>query len=296
MRYKIQIVLTFIFLLIPAAWCHAGSVPIITLSHDLVTFHLISGQRGHVDADMPVRVTVQSDIADWALNYQATPMSGPSGEIMPEMIQVRTPYTSGFEGLFMPRLVGKGGLTRQTPVEVATMQFRYLATGQEKPGVYDGNIFSPEGGPTIHVRMVIEQRAEEAKPEIEKPLPGPKIKMSFSTDKVHFEVSGSPKEYDADNAILLTVESKHGFTVKAHATPLRSFHGDIPADRLFVRSGDGNYYSLEKDMVVLERTHEIHPEKERTVTANLSFRLKTTWDDPAGEYVGQIVFTCAPEM
>lgn len=215
---------------------------------------------------------------------------------MPDRILIRSPYTNGFEGLHIPRLVGKGNITGATPVDVALMQFRYMATGQEKPGVYEGNIFSPDGGPTIHVRMVIEQRAVEAKPEIEKPLPGPKIKMSFSTDKIHFEVSGSPKEYDADNAILLTVESKHGFTVKAHATPLHSFHGGIPADRLFVRSGDGSYQSLEKDVFVLERTHEIHPEKERTVTANLSFRLRTTWDDPAGEYTGQIVFTCEPEM
>jgi hypothetical protein len=283
-------------LLIPAAWCYAGSAPIITLSHDLVTFYLISGQSGPVDADMPVRVTVQSDIADWALNYQATPLSGTGGEIMPDRILIRTPYTNGFEGLHIPRLVGKGGLTGEKPVDVATMQFRYMATGQEKLGVYEGNIFSPDGGPTIHSRMVIEQRAEEAKPEIEKPLPGPKIKMSFSTDKIHFEVSGSPKEYDADNAILLTVESKHGFTVKAHAASLRSLHGEIPPDRLFVRSGDGSYQSLEKDVVVLERPSEIHPEKERTVTANLSFRLKTTWDDPAGEYAGQIVFTCEPEM
>jgi len=281
----------------PAAWCHAASVPIITLSHDLVTFHPVSGQSGTVDADMPIRVMIQSSVSGWSLNYQATPLSGPGGEIMPDRILIRTPYTNGFEGLDIPRLVGKGNITGPTPIDVANMQFRYMATGQEKPGMYNGNIFSPDGGPTIHVRMVIETKVEGIEPQkSEEAVPGPKIRMSFSTDKIHFEVSGSPKEYDADNAILLTVESKHGFTVKAHATPLRSLHGDIPADRLFVRSGDGGYQSLEKDVVVLERTYEIHPEKERTVTANLSFRLKTTWDDPAGEYTGQIIFTCAPEM
>ena len=48
--------------------------------------------------------------------------------------------------------------------------------------------------------------------------------------------------------------------------------------------------------MVLERPFEIHPEKERTVSTNLNFRIKTTWDDRAGEYAGQIVFTCEPEM
>ena len=298
MCQRVRIAWIAVFLLLPVAWSNAETAHPIILSHDRITFYIVQGQSGAVDADMPIRVMVQSDVSGWSLNYQATPLSGPGGEIMPDRILIRTPYTNGFEGLDIPRLVGKGDITGPTPIEVATMQFRYMAAGQEKPGIYEGNIFSPDGGPTIHVRMVIEPRAEEAKPEIEKPLPGPKIKMSFSTDKIHFEVSGSPKEYDADNAILLTVESKHGhgFTVKAHAAPLRSLHGEIPADRLFVRSGDGSYQSLEKDVVVLERPVEIHPEKERTVTANLSFRLKTTWGDAAGEYAGQIIFTCEPEM
>ena len=296
MRYKIQIVLICLPLLLPAAWCYAASAPIITLSHDLVTFHLVSGQSGAVDADMPIRVMVQSNMG-WTLNYHATPLSGPEGEIMPDRILIRTPYTHGFEGLHIPRLVGKGGLTGPTPIEVANMQFRYMATGQEKIGIYEGNIFSPDGGPTIHMRIVIEPKVEGAEPQKpEEAVPGPKIRMSFSTDKINFDVSGSPKEYDADNAILLTVESKHGFKVKAHATPLHSEGGDIPPERLFVRSDDGNYHSLEKDVVVLERKEEIHPEKERTVTANLSFRLKTIWGDVAGEYAGEIIFTCEPEM
>ena len=297
MCYRVRIAWIVLFLLLPAAFCYAEILPTIILSSDLITFHLASGQSGPVDADMPIRVMVQSGVSGWALNYQAAPLSGPGGEIMPERILVRSPYTNGFEGLHIPRLVGKGGLTGEKPVDVATMQFRYMATGQERLGVYEGNIFSPDGGPTIHVRMVIEAKVEGIEPQKpEEAVPGPKIRMSFSTDKIHFEVSGSPKEYDADNAILLTVESKHGFKVKAYAASLRSQYGDIPPERLYVNPGNGNYYSLEKDVVVLERKEEIHPEKERTVTANLSFRLKTIWGDVAGEYTGEIIFTCEPEM
>ena len=296
MRYKIQIVLICLPLLLPAAWCYAASAPIITLSHDLVTFHLVSGQSGAVDADMPIRVMVQSNMG-WTLNYHATPLSGPEGEIMPDRILIRTPYTHGFGGLDIPRLVGKGGLTGPTPIEVATMQFRYMPTGQERPGIYEGNIFSPDGGPTIHARMVIEPRVEEGpKVTLEMKPIAPKVKLSLLPDRVHFPVTGAPGEYNAESTVLITVESKHGFVVKAHATALHSQYGDIPPERLFVNPGDGNYYSLEKDVVVLERKEEIHPEKERTVTANLSFRLKTIWGDVAGEYTGEIIFTCEPEM
>lgn len=267
------------------------------LSQEHIAFHLVSGQSGPVEGDLPIRVMVQSNVANWALNYQAAPLFGPGGEIMPDRILIRSPYSNGFESLEMPRLVGKGNITGATPVDVAQISLRYMASGQEKPGIYEGNIFSPDGGPTIHVGIIIEPRVEEIKPEmpeIEKP-PAPKVNMTFSPDRIHFPVTGAPGDYNADSAILLTVESKYGFVVKPHATPLHGQYGDIPPDRLFLNPSDGNYHSLEKALVVLERPVEI-PEKEKTVSTNLSFRLKTTWDDKAGEYTGQIVFTCEPEM
>ncbi|MEW6675938.1 MAG: hypothetical protein AB1348_08075 [Nitrospirota bacterium] len=277
-----------------AVWCYASAGLTVILSHDRITFYLVSGQSGPVDADVSIRVMVQSNTG-WALNYQATPLSGPEGVIMPDRLLVRTPYTHGFESLDIPRLVGKGSATGATPVDVALMHFRFIAAGQERPGVYEGNILSPDGGPTIHVMIKIEPRVEEVpKVTLEMKPVAPKIKMTFSPEKIHFPITGAPKEYDADSTVVLTVKSKHGFIVKAHATSLHG-PGEIPASRIFVRS-DGDYLSLEKDVVVLERPTEIKPEKERTVSTNLNFRLKTTWDDVAGEYSGQIVFTCEPEM
>lgn len=171
-------------------------------------------------------------------------------------------------------------------IEAPNMQFRHKAIGQERPGGA-----SPTINKTIDERMDIKPGAEES-PEMKsdkKPI-APGVKISFSSEKVHFSVRGSPGEYDADSTVRLTVESKHGFVVKAHATSLRSNAGDIPPERLFVNVGD-RYLSLERGVIVLEREYEMQPKKERTASTNLNFKLKTTWDDRAGEYTGEIIFT-----
>jgi len=350
------VVLIGILLALSASWCWSegnsleanpllpGSAepnPKITVSQDLITFSLASGQAGPVDAYASIRVVVQSSTFGWAINYLASPLTmtgtggtdGPGGSggaggpgsfggevIMPNRLLIKTPYTNGFESLDMPRLVGKGDTIRELPTEVANLQFRYMAGGQEKPGTYEGDIYSPDLGPTVHVKLIVgppglPMKGAEGGAELgNSPLVGqagagseaesgagcgPKIRMSLSPEKVHFPVTGAPKEYDADNTVLLSVESKGTFMVKAHATPLESEDSDIPAipaGRIFVNPGNGNYYSLENDVVVLERSSVEHCKKERTISTSLSFRLKAGWDDPAGEYSGTIVFTCMPEM
>ncbi len=304
MGYGVPIFLIVIYFLSSTTCCWSKPTPQITLSQDVINFHFASGQTDSVDADAAIRVNVQSSVSEWDLHYQANPLVGLNGEIMPARIVVKTPYTNGFESLDMPRLVGQGNATGKESVEVASIQFKYMATGQEKPGTYEGDIFSLDGGPTIHMKMVIEPPVEEAKPS--EPIPmiekekgkenekkEPKVKMSLSPDNIHFPVIGTPGEYDADSTILLTVESKYGFMVTAQASPLHSQHSDIPAQRLFVDPGNGNYYSMEKDVVVLESLLNV-PQKEKPVSTDLRFRLKTLWDDKAGEYSGEIVFTCMP--
>jgi hypothetical protein len=382
----------------------SGPNPKVTISQDLITFSLARGKAGPVDADASIagdsiKVVVQSSTFGWTINYLASPltMTGPDGPgsfggevIMPNRLLIKTPYTNGFESLDMPRLVSKGdtkgdlkgntmggtvgntmgntmGDTKEgLPAEVADLQFRYMATGHEAPGTYEGDIYSADMGPIIHVRLIVGQpglprkgteggRAEGAGvpggaggaggAEHGKSLlaaqagsgpgsasgagpgcgpgsasgagpgsgpgsepgcgPGSEIRMSLSPEKIRFSVAGFPKECDADSSVLLSVESKEAFMVKAHATPLKGEESDIPPDRLFVNPGNGKYYSLENDVVVLERTSTSaqhpstnvqHPSTEGTVSTTLSFKLKTGWDDAAGEYSGTIVFTCMPEM
>ena len=305
-KSQIVLILVGIFLQLSTVYCWSEPDSEIILSHDLIQFHLVSGQASPVDADIVVRIIVQSSKSGWVLNYQANPLIGLEGEIPPDRIQVKTPYSNGFEGLDLPRLVGRGDDSGTKPDEVATIQFRYMATGQEKPGTYEGTIFSSDGaGPPIHVRIVIAPAGEEAKPyerkaegtehelKAERTEPGPLVKMTLSPQDIRFPVISTPAEYDADNAVVLTVESKDRFMVTARATSLHSHYGDIPPDRLLVNPGNGNYYSLEKDVVVLEALSKV-PEKEKPVSADLRFRLKTLWDDKAGEYAGEIVFTCMP--
>ncbi|MEW5801439.1 MAG: hypothetical protein AB1847_04965 [bacterium] len=296
-RSQVVFILVGIFWQLSTVFCWAEPDPEIILSHDLIHFHLISGQTGPVDADTLVRIIIQSSGSGWVLNYQANPLIGSHGEISPDRIQVMTPYTSGFETLDLPRFVGRGEATGPESDEVATMQFRYMANGQEKAGTYEGNIFSSDGrGPTIHVRMIIEPPGAESKlfePPAARQSAGSRIHMVLSPQGIRFPVTGTPGEYEADSPVHLAVESKYPFIVTTRATSLHSQYGDIPADRLFLTPGDGNSYSLEKDVVVLEGLSKI-PEKGERISADLHFRLKTTGNDKAGEYTGEIVFTCMP--
>jgi hypothetical protein len=175
------------------------------------------------------------------------------------------------------------------------MQFRHRAIGQERPWGVSPTI-DPTINKTIDERIDIKPGVEESSEvNSEKKPIAPKIKISFSPERIHFPVRGAPGEFYA-GSILLTVESKHGFIVKARAVPLHSKDGAIiPPERLFVNAGDG-YFSLKDDVTVLKRPFEVMPKKERTTSTNLTFKLKTTWDDMAGEYTGEIIFTYVPEM
>jgi|GEM_PF-6264796 len=303
----------------------------VTTSSDLISFHIISGQTGLIsgqtapteaptDAAGSIRVVVESSLGEWAFSFLASPLtvssaetSSPGGYIEPRQLLIKTPYTNGFESLDLPRLVGKGTTAAPPPYEAASLQFRYMASGQEKPGLYEGNIYSPDAGgaiPPIHVRLVVDpptaakdttesagvsrSASPSASPgaSLEKLESASSIKMSLSPTNIHFSVTGQPGEYEADSQVVLTVESTEGFIVKACASPLKSSQGNIPPARILVKQADGNYHSLDQEVVVLQRAYK--SERNPTSSTRLWFKLQTGWDDPAGEYSGTITFTCLP--
>lgn len=272
--------------------------PQIILSHFQITINIIEGQKGHILADMPVRVLVKSDIPDWTVHYHATPLTNETGAVIsPAQLLIQTPYTRNLDSLDVPRLVGKGNApTGPKPLEIGNIMIGLNATGFEKPGIYEGQIVSPDGGPTMFVRVIVTESMMEKVKEIEPDSKnGPKIRITVSPNNINFPVTGAPGDYDASSSVILSVESKYGFIVKAQATPLSGKLKNIPPSRIFVRS-NGTFESLDKGVIVAERKEEIHPEKERVVTKKLDFRLKTTREDPAGEYTGNIVFTVEPHL
>lgn len=296
MRKIVFLILIFIFA--RPFQLSTALTPQIILSHYQITINIVEGQKGPAMAEIPVRVLVKSDIANWTVHYHATPLVNETGTVLPpSQLLMQTPYTKNFDSLDVPRLVGKGtSPTGVKPLEIGNIVIGFNATGFEKPGIYEGQIVSPDGGPTIFVRVIIAKSiiktGEEFDPESKK---GPKIRITVSPNNIHFPVTGAPGEYDATSSVILSVESKYGFIVKAQATPLSGKLKNIPPSRIYVKS-DGTFESLDKGVIVLERIEEIHPEKERTVTKKLDFRLKTTREDPAGEYTGNIVFTVEPQL
>ncbi|MCL6584515.1 MAG: hypothetical protein K6U11_12860 [bacterium] len=209
----------------------------VTTSSDLISFHIISGQTGLIsgqtaptDAAGSIRVVVESSLGEWAFSFLASPLTVSSGEtispggyIEPRQLLIKTPYTNGFESLDLPRLVGKGTTAAPPPYEVASLQFRYLASGQEKPGLYEGNIYSPDASEAIspiHVRLVVDpptaakdttesagastSASPSASPSasLEKLESASSIKMSLSPTNIHFSVTGQPGEYEANSQVL----------------------------------------------------------------------------------------------
>jgi len=134
-------------------------------------------------------------------------------------------------------------------------------------------------GPTLNVTAVVE----------------PCINITLSTDAIIFNCKGAPGIYNADQPVVVTVGSNCGnWTVKCSATPLKGTGGEIPSKRIFIKTpktpnidrGAGKGFepmSREKSVLTGNPTER----KETT----MEFKLKTTWEDKAGLYTGQINYT-----
>jgi hypothetical protein len=266
----------------------------VSLSNDQVLIHLSEGQTGSVQSEIPLRFLILSSVAPWSIHYQATPLKGPSGELGPEQLLILTPYTNRFDTLDVPRLIARGEKVAHSPVEVSNIRIGFFSRGDERPGVYEGQLFSPDGGPTIFVKVIIEPLILSRGEAIIKLKPEKgAVSISFKPDRIQFPVTGRPGEYDADNPIHLTVEGKNRFVIKVQATPLKGPDGFIPPERIFVNPGNGHYYSLDKPVVVLRTKGG---PKKGEFFADLLFRIKTTWQDRAGLYEGELIITFEPDI
>ena len=123
----------------------------------------------------------------------------------------------------------------------------------------------------------------------------PCINITLSTDAIVFNCKGTPGVYDADQHVVVTVGSNCGnWAVKCSATSLKGAGGTIPSERIFIntpdrrntdkRAGKG-FEPMSGEKVVLKGS----PTERKETT--LEFRLKTTWEDKAGTYTGQINYT-----
>lgn len=255
MRYFLSIFVMFFLFLSAFSVIEADAGCEIYLSDDSITFYA-DGKAGYVEADRVIRIDAVSDIEEWAVNYHALTLAGPAGEIPAKMILISTPYTGGFQKADTPRLAATGGLISPPAKEVSRLSFRLELTGNEKPGEYAGVIMSPDGGPTIHARAIIKPYAQAA----------PKL----SANAVRFSASGGPGTFDADQAVVLTMEAGMDRTISLNISPLKWDNRELSAENLLVngKPAQGNI-TLPGDNT-------------------LRFSLKTGWDDPPGTYTGQV--------
>jgi len=253
MRYFLSIFVMLFLTAFSVIEAYCGST--IYLSDDAITFHA-DGKAGYVEADRAIRIDALSDTEEWAVNYQALPLTGPAGEIPAKMILISAPYTGGFQQADSPRLAATDGLISPPAQEVSQLRFRLQLTGNEKPGEYTGVIMSPDGGPTIHARAII-------KPYV---VPTPKL----SANTIHFSATGGPGSFDADQAVVLTMEAGMDRTISLNISPLKADNRELSAENLLVngKPAQGNI-TLPGDNT-------------------LRFSLKTRWHNPPGTYTGQI--------
>jgi len=261
------------------------------LSRDSVSFHVTGPSGRPIDADQSIGVSVLSNLPEWEVHYQASPLKGPEAEIAPAQVLISSPYTEGFEPMNVPRLVARGSIMVPEPVEVSQLRFGFLPSRNDRPGKYTGVIFCPEGLPlaNIPINVVVE----------------PYTSMSLSSDKISFSATSGPGDYEANEPIELTVESNNNrWVVMARATPLIGppGAGAIPPDRIFFkREGDtfphrgrrpredGEYMKMSGQVVVAEGRLD-----GTGVQATLKFKVKTEWKDEVGTYSGKVIFTCQP--
>jgi len=134
-------------------------------------------------------------------------------------------------------------------------------------------------GPVLQVTAIIE----------------PCINITLSTNAIVFNCKGAPGVYNADQPVVVTVGSNCGnWTVKCSATPLEGDGGTIPSQRIFMKNphtpntdeGAGRgFEAMSGEKIVLKGSAT-----DRKETTS-EFRLKTTWEDKAGTYTGQINYT-----
>ncbi len=121
--------------------------------------------------------------------------------------------------------------------------------------------------------------------------------IKLSTNSIVFDVSGEPGEYTADKNVEVTVGSNSSsWAVKAIATPLVGENGEIPTNQIYIKKSGGKkkngkkkggkgYVDMGSEILVAEGS-----QTSPTVTSDIKFKLKTTWENRAGTYDGEIMF------
>ncbi len=118
----------------------------------------------------------------------------------------------------------------------------------------------------------------------------PMINITTTPDKLDLGMSGLPGGYVSTATVTVNIESNclHG-PVIASIGGLKNKGGDtIEPKRIFISGPETyGYVSMARPVVISKASVGPH-------SVDLSFKVETEVDDPAGKYEGAIVFTIAP--
>lgn len=118
----------------------------------------------------------------------------------------------------------------------------------------------------------------------------PSIKISTTPEKINLGTTGFPGEHEASSIVTVKIDSNclHG-PIIASIKGLKHKSGKlIRPGRIFVRGPETyGYVSMARPVVISKPAIGPH-------SVDLSFKVNTDLDDPAGGYEGVITFTIAP--
>jgi len=116
------------------------------------------------------------------------------------------------------------------------------------------------------------------------------LTIELSHNEVMIESAGPEGEYEADEDVILKVASNtDSWEARAQGENLKSIDDEIPSERVYLYSsnqGDKGFMSMNEERVVASGT-----KTELAKASTMKIKVKTTWEDRAGEYSGKVYFT-----
>ena len=148
-------------------------------------------------------------------------------------------------------------------------------------------VIEPQTKISIHIIDTPEWRTNPSVSDCPLPSEPPgtqKDELSFCTQM--------PGEYHFYKGLKVTVKSNGvAPTVRLNVSPMKSVYDEIPAERIFVKTNDGQYQSAEEDIILSNGAASRPNEK-----FILKFKVNTLISDMAGDYGGKMEFITVPTL
>ena len=254
------------------------------VSPESIYFDVI-GPPGVEQSDDLVNVTVETNGGEYQLICEANDIEGSSGTIHRSNLFVNCNNSTfsndegagpGFFKLSYPRTIYEG--SDNDKHENLILTFRLKTSWADVADTYDSQLtLDIPGSPKtrfVNVYVTIHEY----------------LAIELSETEVKIRSAGPPDDYDGDRNVKLKVASNTAkWEARAQGEDLVSKDDNIPAERFYLYSSNkstNGFMSLDVQRVVASGTNI-----ELSEVSQLAFKVKTSWQDRAGDYSGKVYFT-----